>query len=627
MKKKIALLQGGFNGEVMKYVMRGIRKRVEEANADLYIFNCYGGENEDPLYNQGEYRIFSLIEYEDYDGFIMASNNITSSVEREKLRQKLVDSKKPAISMEHVLEGLHSVGCENYETVYEMTTHMIREHGCKKIFYIGGPDDNYETLQRRNGVQDAMQDAGLDLDPRWIRYYHYTFQDGYQAFSDFQSDGCGVPDCVIAANDDMAVGYCAAAGEQELYPPKDFRIGGFDNSRFSETYRPRLTTVDREKSDAGYHSCDLLFRLIDGESIPQKTTLKSNVIYRSSCGCADEDALLSVGRRNIIESMLKQSQLRNDIEMMHKELVLCDDWNEYADQLAKYVPQIGCSAMYFLLNRQEYLHPYSDKETGDTGFDEKLTVMFAWEDGARVIYRELLDKRDLIPGIHTDEQSHSYLILPIHFQEKAIGYCVIKDSYSMIDNQNLFSWSHCINMSMEIMLERLALKQANTVLDALSTEDAMTGVYNRIGLSRYAEKILQFNRIEQKSTMILFIDVDHLKMINDTYGHKHGDITILTVARVLKDVCPDNSVIVRYGGDEFVMIIPCCDNETGQVMKQRIKECLVLENQTQQLPYTISVSVGYVCAHPNEDYTLEEYVKMADDIMYREKRTRKSYRS
>ena len=52
MKKKIALLQGGFNGEVMKYAIRGIRKRIQEEGADLYIFSCYGGEKEDLLYNQ-----------------------------------------------------------------------------------------------------------------------------------------------------------------------------------------------------------------------------------------------------------------------------------------------------------------------------------------------------------------------------------------------------------------------------------------------------------------------------------------------------------------------------------------------------------------------------------------------
>ena len=149
MKKKIALLQGGFNGEVMKYAIRGIRKRIQEEGADLYIFSCYGGEKEDLLYNQGEYQIFSLLDCNEYDGFLMASNNITSGEEREKLRKKLVASGKPAVSMEHELDGLYYVGCENYRTVKEITLHMIEKHGCRKIYFIGGPEDNYESQKRK----------------------------------------------------------------------------------------------------------------------------------------------------------------------------------------------------------------------------------------------------------------------------------------------------------------------------------------------------------------------------------------------------------------------------------------------------------------------------------------------
>lgn len=198
---------------------------------------------------------------------------------------------------------------------------------------------------------------------------------------------------------------------------------------------------------------------------------------------------------------------------MHKDLVSCSDWNEYTNKLALYVPEIECSAMYLMLNREEYLRPYTDKQIIQNGFDEQLTVLFAWENGQQITYRELLNIRDLVPGSRDSSEGHTYLILPIHFQEKEIGYCVIMDSLKMVDNQNLFSWTHSINMSMEFMLERMALKQANALLEALSVEDAMTGVYNRIGLTRHAEKILQSDRLLQHSTVILFADINHLKLI------------------------------------------------------------------------------------------------------------------
>ena len=72
----------------------------------------------------------------------------------------------------------------------------------------------------------------------------------------------------------MAIGYCAAAGEQELHAPEDFRISGFDDLRIASTYRPSLTTVERKKTEAGYQSCDVLFRLINGEDVPTKNNFE-----------------------------------------------------------------------------------------------------------------------------------------------------------------------------------------------------------------------------------------------------------------------------------------------------------------------------------------------------------------
>lgn len=624
MKKKIALLQGGFNVEIMKEVMHGVLERTKEEGADLYIFNCYGGDSEDLLYNKGEYGVFSLIHYEDYDGFILAANNITSYQEREKLAKMLAESGKPAISMEFVMEGLHRVGCDNYQPMKEITQHMIEKHGCKKIFFLAGPEyNNYESNQRLLGVKDGMKEAGLELKEEWIRYSNYTYVGGKKAFEDFWEAEGVLPDCLIAANDEMAIGYCAAAREHGFYAPEDFLVAGFDNAKSAESYKPRLTTVDRGTFGAGYQGCDALFRLISGEEIPQIINLETKVTYRSSCGCKESWDRMKIDRRLFVESLLMQGHINMNMRVMYKKLVQCENWDEYCSVLTESVSEIGCQAMYLMVNRGEKLYPYSNKSVSEDGFDEKMSVMFAWEQGNLLSYEEPIDVRTLFPQNQKDEESHSYLICPVHFQEREIGYCVIKDSVTLIDDQSIYSWAHSINMSMEILLERLALKKANEVLDALSSADALTGVYNRIGLTRYAEKLLYEDRKKNRDTLILFADINRLKFINDTYGHENGDLAIRTVAETLKQVCPENSLVVRYGGDEFVMTISNCNEETGEKMKGKINAALKRANEIGDFPYEVSSSIGYICAHPGEKNTLEEYVKIADDLMYREKKKRR----
>lgn len=382
MKKKIALLQGGFNVEIMKEVMHGVLERTKEEGADLYIFNCYGGDSEDLLYNKGEYGVFSLIHYEDYDGFILAANNITSYQEREKLAKMLAESGKPAISMEFVMEGLHRVGCDNYQPMKEITQHMIEKHGCKKIFFLAGPEyNNYESNQRLLGVKDGMKEAGLELKEEWIRYSNYTYVGGKKAFEDFWEAEGGLPDCLIAANDEMAIGYCAAAREHGFYAPEDFLVAGFDNAKSAESYKPRLTTVDRGTFGAGYQGCDALFRLISGEEIPQIINLETKVTYRSSCGCKESWDRMKIDRRLFVESLLMQGHINMNMRVMYKKLVQCENWDEYCSVLTESVSEIGCQAMYLMVNRGEKLYPYSNKSVSEDGFDEKMSVMFAWEQG------------------------------------------------------------------------------------------------------------------------------------------------------------------------------------------------------------------------------------------------------
>lgn len=628
MKKKIALLQGGFNVEIMKEVMHGVLERTKEEGADLYIFNCYGGDSEDLLYNKGEYGVFSLIQCEDYDGLILAANNITSHQERKRLAEMLAKSGKPVVSMEFVMEGLHRVGCDNYRSMKEVTRHMIEVHGCRKIFFLAGPEkDNYESDQRLLGVQDGMKEAGIELKKEWIRYSNYTYVGGKRAFEDFWEAEGELPDCLIAANDEMAIGYCAAAREHGFYAPEDFLVAGFDNSRFSESYKPRLTTVDRETFGAGYQGCDVLFRLISGEEVPQITNLETKVAYRSSCGCKESRNRRKMGRRLFVESSLMLKHMNMNVQVMYKKLVQCENWKEYCSVLEENVREIGCQAMYLMVNRGEKLHPYSNKSVLENGFDEKMSVMFAWEQGNLLSYEEPIDVRTLFPQDQQDEESHSYLICPVHFQEREIGYCVIKDSATLIDNESVYTWAHSINMSMEILLERLALKKANEMLDALSSIDALTGVYNRIGLTRYAEKLLCRDRRKNRETLILFADINKLKFINDTYGHESGDLAIRTVADVLKQACPKNSLVVRYGGDEFVMIISDCNEEMGEKLKKEMNAALKLANEKNDFPYELSSSIGYICANPEEENPLEYYVKKADDIMYKEKKKRKENNS
>lgn len=174
-----------------------------------------------------------------------------------------------------------------------------------------------------------------------------------------------------------------------------------------------------------------------------------------------------------------------------------------------------------------------------------------------------------------------------------------------------------------LMLDITERVIAEKKLEEFATYDYLTGIYNRrIGLTILAEKMKTAHRSGELLT-ICYTDVNDLKTINDTYGHKEGDHAIVTVVNIIKDSIRDVDVICRMGGDEFMVIFPSCSAEDAGSIVSRIKQGFARYNEQKLKPYTISASFGMVEYQPSSRHTLEELVSLADERMYVDKQRMK----
>ena len=156
--------------------------------------------------------------------------------------------------------------------------------------------------------------------------------------------------------------------------------------------------------------------------------------------------------------------------------------------------------------------------------------------------------------------------------------------------------------------------------------ESMTGLYNRRGFDSISREMYQRSVSEYKKMMILEIDMDNLKQVNDRYGHSEGDRAIDMIADALKRSAGNNAVCSRVGGDEFWVIAYDFDKK---MMEQYIDNFLnILEqlDEKEDRPYDVAVSYGSVITDPDAGITLEEYINIADTRMYRNKRSRKKGR-
>lgn len=150
--------------------------------------------------------------------------------------------------------------------------------------------------------------------------------------------------------------------------------------------------------------------------------------------------------------------------------------------------------------------------------------------------------------------------------------------------------------------------------------DTLTNIYNRrAGISKL-NQLFPLDDRRHFVASLCFIDVNGLKQVNDTLGHKYGDELIITVVDVIKATIREQDFIVRMGGDEFLVVFNGVDTNKAEEIWKRIKSAYDKINDQENRPYMVSVSHGIVSNKTSQRTEVDSLIKLADEKMYEEKR-------
>lgn len=215
-----------------------------------------------------------------------------------------------------------------------------------------------------------------------------------------------------------------------------------------------------------------------------------------------------------------------------------------------------------------------------------------------------------------------FIIIRAVIKEKSISYkkdyfflfiyltiCTIGIVIQYISDGLDATW---VSSSLAIFLLYVKLQNAQIARDYL------TNIYNK----RYFDKFLNqiFASHDSNQWVLLMIDVDHFKSINDTYGHVEGDFALIKVAAALKNAThPQQDFVARYGGDEFVILSKKKNDEEIIAFKEKINQEIEKMNKSINKPYSLSLSIGSSYLKELEEPTFDEFVMAADKAMYIEK--------
>jgi len=164
------------------------------------------------------------------------------------------------------------------------------------------------------------------------------------------------------------------------------------------------------------------------------------------------------------------------------------------------------------------------------------------------------------------------------------------------------------------------LKSMEEKLRALSLTDELTGVYNRRGFFTLIEHLLKMSKRQKKGIFMLYVDLNDLKVINDTLGHQEGDLALTDTATILKENYRESDVIARIGGDEFVVIPVGTTDDSIEIIITRLQKAVEVHNSKRIRSYKLSLSAGIAYYDPEYPCSIDELLIQGDKSMYEQKR-------
>ncbi|MCR4960650.1 MAG: diguanylate cyclase [Lachnospiraceae bacterium] len=618
MKKKIAICANGWNYDSLATALEGIKQFAKEKDFDIFTFLSFASYSEFVTLMQGELNIYSMMDPASYDGVIVFSSSLNSQETAVSVCLRAKQAHVPVVSIGMDIEGIHSICVSNDEGMRALVTHLVEVHDVKDVVFIGGTPDHVDSIVRLEVTRAVLKEHGLDLPDENVKYGKWSNRYTAEVISEICDSKRGLPDAFVCANDIMALAACTELERRGYDVPGSVFVTGFDSIKEGKFFYPALTSVKQNYEKIGFRACEILFEEIAGDRETKVEIAPSSFVCGESCGCkGDEDfeaCRMAYCRhsfqRNTSAKLLEQNErvMRNWLSDMPSYKVMKETLEDH--YLNSH--QFEGDGFYIVVDAEYYEDVMiSEQELWARHLRKGCEVLIALKNGE--IRNDLPVNSELIvPGYEKIEgEQHIYFMLPLHYFEANYGYLVLTDSPYIMEEDMLYPYIEKLQQSLRLMRTNLRLK-------SLYDKDQMTGLFNRFGYEDKAVAIFEDSLSRKAELMVMFVDINYMKRINDEFGHLHGDNAIKTVVASINDTIQNEGIAVRFGGDEFLIIVPDCDEARAAGMKQSIIDYLGHKNDEDTAPYKISVSIGYVVTNPEgrPNAVLQDYIREADKLMY-----------
>lgn len=627
-KFKVAgICVAGIQDGHLSYIVNAASDALIKKGYKVLIFNSFSDFYNDSPFISGESSIYQLINFELLDVLVVFPETIKSTRITDEIIKQAAEHNTPVISVDGECEGSTNIVYDYAGGFEEIVRHVVEHHGCTDTYMVAGMRTNKFSEERIAAYKKVLSENNIPFDEKRLGYGDFWSEPTRRLMSDFFENNERIPQAFICANDTMAITVARYLREKGYRVPEDVIVTGFDatyTDRYFSSSEITSALLDiNELAELIARTADGYF---EGTETPKTKTINFRTVPAHSCGC------VKVDREFINEKFLKMDDYTaatqaNETYMSEysAHTVNCKTLDEITTEMAHYADYLS----WICINNDFLTPDFKSSSDGFDGIFSRTMIAIMQRQWDMSIKNQVFESRMLLPDLGKALKLYNKLMfVPLHFQASVIGYYgVVIDNFEIGSNA-LYDTRRFVNNTNQILenfKNKYRLQCAYDALETTHSLDPMTSIYNRAGFFNAAKRII--NNSEPQEFLMISIDMDSLKEINDKYGHSDGDEAICEVAKAIKSVCKDKSICARFGGDEFVVAMPF-DGEEHIVPRivgdiQTHIDCF---NRASDKDYEVSISVGAKHGIISNFYDLGELIKKSDHEMYEQKRIKKGVR-
>ncbi|MBQ1904280.1 MAG: EAL domain-containing protein [Ruminococcus sp.] len=430
-RKRYAVLVGQADESYQQRFITGFLRKAFADNTDVCIFSMYLKYQDTSVREQADSNIFSLMEPSAFDGAVILKDSIQTAGAAERIEKRLKESfDKPVLVVEKPSEYFPYVITDGYQAMYDIVTHMIVKHGFKDIGFLSGKKWHEHSIQRMQAYKDAMHDHGLEVNEDRIVHGDFWYQSGEMCAEQYISKQHSLPEAVVCANDQMAIGLCKALSERGIRIPEDVAVAGYDTTYEGQTSPKSLTSTLIPADEMGEYAHYFLKTKAQGIE-PEPYDKIPTLVSGESCGCKVHTIAEYSLRRDRWGTPVSEEGYSSIFNKMEENLIMQQNMEDFAGALYSYCYQLtGAKSFHICLtNWWKYTEQDAGLHLRNEGYPDKMTYAIRYSGDRKnnkLSTNETFETRIMLPDLYERrDKPTAFIFTPLFFETECFGYAVI----------------------------------------------------------------------------------------------------------------------------------------------------------------------------------------------------------